>query len=122
MLDKEGEAVVADIKKAGGTATFMHLDVTDEAQWQAVVDKTVAAHGGLHVLVNNAGISGSAEADLYDTAAWNRLMGINATGVFFGMKHCIAAMSRPQRVRLSWSALTTAISGSAVFSGWQRSV
>ena len=42
------------------------------------------------MLVNNAGISGSAEQDLYDTAAWNRLMGINATGVFLGMKYGIA--------------------------------
>src|SRR5258707_15372095 len=97
LLDKEGEAVVADIKKAGGTATYMHLDVTDEAQWKAVVDKTVSAHGGLHVLVNNAGISGSAEQDLYDTAAWNRLMGVNATGVFLGMKHGIAAMKKRSR-------------------------
>ena len=54
-------------------------------------------HGGLDVLVNNAGISGSAEQDLYDTAAWNRLMGINATGVFFGMKHGIAAMKKHRR-------------------------
>jgi len=93
-LDKEGEAVVAEIKKAGGHASYIHLDVTDEVQWKAAVDKTVADHGGLDVLVNNAGISGSAEQDLYDTAAWNRLMGINATGVFFGMKHGIAAMKK----------------------------
>ena len=94
VLDKEGAAVVAAIQKAGGTATYLHLDVTDEAQWKVVVDKVVAAHGGLNVLVNNAGISGSAETDLYDTAAWNRLMGINATGVFFGMKYGIAAMRK----------------------------
>ena len=94
LLDKEGEAVVADINKAGGKANYIHLDVTDEAQWKAAVDKTVADHGSLDVLVNNAGISGSAEQDLYDTAAWNRLMGINATGVFFGMKHAIAAMKK----------------------------
>ena len=55
---------------------------------------TVAAHGRLDVLVNNAGISGSAETDLYDTAAWNRLMGINATGVFLGMKYATAAMKQ----------------------------
>ena len=72
----------------------MATDVTDETQWKAAVDKTVADHGSLDVLVNNAGISGSAEQDLYDTAAWNRLMGINATGVFFGMKHGIAAMKK----------------------------
>jgi NAD(P)-dependent dehydrogenase (short-subunit alcohol dehydrogenase family) len=94
LLDKEGEAVVAEIKQAGGKANYIHLDVTDEAQWKAAVDKTVADHGSLDVLVNNAGISGSAEQDLYDTAAWNRLMGINATGVFFGMKHAIAAMKK----------------------------
>jgi len=94
LLDKEGEAVVADIKKAGGTASYIHLDVTDEAQWKAAVDKTVADHGSLDVLVNNAGISGSAEQDLYDTAAWNRLMGINATGVFLGTKAAVPAMMR----------------------------
>jgi NAD(P)-dependent dehydrogenase (short-subunit alcohol dehydrogenase family) len=94
LLDKEGEAVVADIKKAGGTASYIHLDVIDEANWKAAVDNTVATHGSLDVLVNNAGISGSAEQDLYDTAAWNRLMGINATGVFLGMKHGIAAMKK----------------------------
>nr|UXE45136.1 cyclopentanol dehydrogenase [uncultured bacterium] len=97
VLDKEGEAVVADIRKAQGKADFIHLDVTDEAGWKAAIDRTVANHGGLDVLVNNAGISGSAEQDLYDTAAWNRLMGINATGVFLGMKHGIAAMKKGGR-------------------------
>jgi len=92
ILDNEGKAVVADIKKAGGTATYVRLDVTDEAQWKAAVDKTVATHGGLHVLVNNAGISGSAAEDLYDTAIWHKLMGINASGVFFGMKYAVPAM------------------------------
>ena len=94
ILDKEGAATVAEIEKAGGHATYVHLDVTDEAQWQSAIEKTVAAHGRLDVLVNNAGISGSAETDLYDTAAWDRLMGINATGVFLGMKYGIAAMKK----------------------------
>lgn len=97
LLDKEGEEVVAGINKAGGKASYHHLDVTDEAGWKRLIDKTVADHGGLDVLVNNAGISGSAEQDLYDTAAWNRLMGINATGVFLGMKHGIAAMKKAGR-------------------------
>jgi len=97
LLEKEGKAVAAEIEKAGGRATFMPLDVTNEDQWKATVDRTVATYGGLDVLVNNAGISGSAEQDLYDTAAWNRLMGINATGVFFGMKHGIAAMKKGAR-------------------------
>ncbi len=94
ILDKEGAAVVEAINKAGGKAVYVHLDVTDEAGWKAAVDKAVSTYGGLDVLVNNAGISGSAEKDLYDTAAWNRLMAINSTGVFLGMKHGIAAMKK----------------------------
>jgi Dehydrogenases with different specificities (related to short-chain alcohol dehydrogenases) len=94
MLDKEGEAVAAEIRKAGGIATFVHLDVTKEDEWQAAVDQTVAAHGGLNVLVNNAGISGSAAEDLYDTALWHKLMDINSTGVFLGMKYGIAAIRK----------------------------
>jgi NAD(P)-dependent dehydrogenase (short-subunit alcohol dehydrogenase family) len=97
LLEKEGKAVVSEIEKAGGNATFISLDVTNEDQWKGAVDTTVATYGSLDVLVNNAGISGSAEQDLYDTAAWNRLMGINATGVFFGMKHGIAAMKKAGR-------------------------
>jgi 3(or 17)beta-hydroxysteroid dehydrogenase len=97
MLDKEGAAVVAEISKSGGKATYVHLDVTNEDQWKSAIDKIVADAGQLDVLVNNAGISGSAEKDLYDTAAWNRLMNVNATGVFFGMKHGIAAMKKHRR-------------------------
>jgi NAD(P)-dependent dehydrogenase (short-subunit alcohol dehydrogenase family) len=94
LLDKEGAEVVDGINKAGGKARYLHLDVTDEAGWQATIAEIEQTAGGLDVLVNNAGISGSAEQDLYDTAAWNRLMGINATGVFLGMKHGIKAMKR----------------------------
>jgi NAD(P)-dependent dehydrogenase (short-subunit alcohol dehydrogenase family) len=94
ILDKEGAEVVDSINKAGGRARYLHLDVTDEAQWQAAIAEIEKSAGGLDVLVNNAGISGSAEQDLYDTAAWNRLMGINATGVFLGMKHGIRAMKK----------------------------
>jgi len=97
VLDKEGAAVVAEIEKVGGKATYVHLDVTDEKQWEATIAKVMASSGQLDVLVNNAGISGSAEKDLYDTAAWERLMGVNATGVFLGMKHGIAAMKKHRR-------------------------
>ena len=94
QLEPEGAAVVAGIEKAGGKAAFLPLDVTREDQWRAAIAKVESAGGGLDVLVNNAGISGSAEQDLYDTAAWERLMAVNATGVFLGMKHGIAAMKK----------------------------
>ena len=94
ILDREGAAVVDSIKQAQGRARYLHLDVTDEAGWQSAIGDIEKSAGGLDVLVNNAGISGSAEQDLYDTDAWNRLMGINATGVFLGMKHGIPAMKK----------------------------
>ena len=94
VLDKEGQATAAEITKAGGTANYVHLDVTAEDQWQKAVEGIVAAHGGLDVLVNNAGISGSAAEDLYDTALWHKLMDINSTGVFLGMKYGIAAIRK----------------------------
>src|ERR1051325_4400194 len=97
VLDKEGAAVVAEIEKVGGKATYVHLDVTDEKQWEATIAKVMASSGQLDVLVNNAGISGSAEKDLYDTAACERLMGGNPPGVFLGMKHGIAAMKKHRR-------------------------
>ena len=92
MLEAEGKAVAAEITAAGGTAMFLPLDVTEEPQWEAAVAATLAAWGRLDVLVNNAGISGSATNNLYDTALWDRIMAVNARGVFLGVKHGVAAM------------------------------
>jgi len=89
VLEHEGKQVA---KSIGAAARFEKLDVTNEANWEAVVAATTRHFGKLDVLVNNAGISGSAEQDLYSTPAWHRIMEINATGVFLGMKHAIPAM------------------------------
>jgi NAD(P)-dependent dehydrogenase (short-subunit alcohol dehydrogenase family) len=92
MLDEEGKKVVADITQANGAAMFRHLDVTSEAEWKAAVDATIAEFGKLDILVNDAGLSGSAVEDLFDTTAWDRLMSVNARGVFLGMKFAIPLM------------------------------
>src|ERR1041385_8967914 len=85
MLDEEGKKVAAEITQANGAAMYQHLDVTSEAEWQAAIAATLAAYAKLDILVNDAGISGSAVEDLFDTGAWERIMGINATGTFLGM-------------------------------------
>jgi NAD(P)-dependent dehydrogenase (short-subunit alcohol dehydrogenase family) len=90
--DTEGQQVVAGIVEVGGEALFVHLDVTREADWRQAVDRTVTAFGRLDILVNNAGISGSSGVDLFDTAAWDKVMEINAKGVFLGLKYAIPAM------------------------------
>jgi NAD(P)-dependent dehydrogenase (short-subunit alcohol dehydrogenase family) len=94
VLDPKGKEIVTEIGKAGGQATYAHLDVTSEADWKTAVDQTVAAHGKLDVLVNNAGISGSAVQDFFSTEAWDQLMAINARGVFLGTKYAVAAMQK----------------------------
>src|SRR5260370_41458621 len=94
MLDDEGKKIVAEIIRANGAAIFQKLDVTSVAEWQAAIAATLAAFGKLDILINDAGISGSAVDDLFDTASWQRLMAVNATGVFLGMKFAIPAMQK----------------------------
>ena len=83
QMEHEGKQVAESL---GAAARFEKLDVTNEDNWNEIVANTVKAFGRLDILVNNAGISGSAEQDLHSTPAWHRIMDINATGVFLGMK------------------------------------
>jgi NAD(P)-dependent dehydrogenase (short-subunit alcohol dehydrogenase family) len=94
ILENEAQEVVAAITRAGGEALFVRLDVTKEEDWQEVVSTTVARLGKLDILVNNAGISGTYTSDLMSTEAWDRIMAINARGVFLGMKYAIPAMQK----------------------------
>jgi len=94
MLEDDGRKVAADINAAGGAAAFMRLDVTDEANWDSVVQATVAKWGRLDIMVNNAGISGSAVPDMLDSDAWHRLMLVNSTGTFLGTKYAVRQMQK----------------------------
>jgi len=94
VLDADGKRVVDDITGAKGRARYVHLDVTREPEWQSAVAAAVEAFGKLDVLVNNAGISGGIDRDIMSTTAWDRLMDVNAKGVFLGMKHAIPAMQK----------------------------
>jgi NAD(P)-dependent dehydrogenase (short-subunit alcohol dehydrogenase family) len=87
-----GERVAGEIAAAGGTATFLRHDVADEDAWRRVVAETRARFGGLHVLVNNAGIGGAQRLTEMDLDAWRRMMAVNLDGVFLGMKHAIPVM------------------------------
>jgi 3(or 17)beta-hydroxysteroid dehydrogenase len=92
ILEAEGRDVVEAIAKAGGQARFVRLDVTDERSWRDAVAATMAAFGKLDVLVNNAGISGTFDPDTLSVSAWDRLMDVNAKGVFLGMKCAVPAI------------------------------
>ena len=94
VMETEGRQVADKIKAAGGQGLFVKLDVGQEAEWDKAVNATVGAFGKLDVLVNNAGISGTFDQDMLSTTAWDKLMDINAKGVFLGMKTAIPAMQR----------------------------
>ena len=93
VLKPEGEALAAELAARGQDVMFQPVDVTDEAALKAAMDRVAARFGGLHVMVNNAGISGAPKpTDQVTEAEWDRVQSINVKGVFFGTKHAIAHM------------------------------
>ena len=108
MQDDLGQTVAHEIRDAGGAATYHTLNVCDEAQWIALAATVERAHGRIDILGNIAGISGrpagvTVQASGIMTGmglaeqtleSWNRIMEVNATGVFLGTKSVIPAMQR----------------------------
>ena len=94
VLDDDGKKVETEIRALGGEATYMHLDVTREADWRAAVAAAMNTYSKLDILVNNAGIV--IRKGIEDTSEedWDRIMAVNAKGVFLGTKHAIPAMRR----------------------------
>jgi NAD(P)-dependent dehydrogenase (short-subunit alcohol dehydrogenase family) len=94
VLDAEGKAVEGQIRGAGGEATYLHLDVTSESDWEAAVATAERLYGKLDVLVNNAGIGGGSRIEQTTVDEWDRMMAVNAKGVFLGTRAAIPAMRR----------------------------
>ena len=94
ILEGEGKAVLADVSVKGGEAAFVRLDVTHELEWEQAVALAVSRFGKLDVLVNNAGIGAAGRVEDTTAEAWDRVMAVNAKGVFLGTKAAIPAMRR----------------------------
>ena len=97
VLVDVGEALATDINARQGRAMFVRTDVTSEVDWQNLIAKTIEIYGKLDILVNNAGISGSAVGSDLSLEGWNRLMSVNATGVFLGTTLAAQEMAKAGR-------------------------
>ena len=92
LLDERGRETVRALEAAGGEALYVHLDVTRAADWTAAIAAAVGRFGGLDVLVNNAGVFIAKGIEESTTADWERLCGVNLTGVFLGTKVALPAL------------------------------
>ncbi|MCO6563880.1 MAG: SDR family oxidoreductase [Apibacter sp.] len=94
----EGVNKVSDeIKKSGGDAIGLSLDVSNEEQWIGVVKSAVDKYGRVDILFNNAGIYIISPITEIELKTWNKLININVTGVFLGMKHVAPLMAKQKK-------------------------
>ena len=94
ILENEGHRTEAEINEAGGECLYIRLDVTSEDDWRQAVAAAVARFGKLDIVVNNAGIGGGGRLEDTTVEEWDRVMAVNAKGVFLGTKAAIPDMRR----------------------------
>jgi NAD(P)-dependent dehydrogenase (short-subunit alcohol dehydrogenase family) len=90
VLDLEGEAMAASLRGDGHSAEYLHLDVAEQDDWEAALALIAEQGHLLDALVNNAGIGG--EEGNVDAPDWDRVIAINQTGCYLGMRAGVAAM------------------------------
>jgi len=94
ILENEGHRTEAEINEAGGECLYIRLDVTSEDDWRQAVAAAVFRFGKLDIVVNNAGIGGGGRLEDTTVEEWDRVMAVNAKGVFLGTKAAIPDMRR----------------------------
>ena len=94
LQEDKGADVVARIAADGGRASFVRLDVTDLDNWHAAVAHTLDQFGAITTLVNNAGIFHPGGVASETPQGWDRMVAINQTGVFYGMKAAVRVMGK----------------------------
>jgi NAD(P)-dependent dehydrogenase (short-subunit alcohol dehydrogenase family) len=91
--EKGGNETVSEIKSNGGEATFVKSDTSKPDDSKNLVEQSVKQFGGLHLAVNNAGIGGPiSPVGEYPVDGWDKVIAINLSGVFYGMRYQISAM------------------------------
>lgn len=127
IVAEGGKVVIADVLDADGiklaeelapNAIFVHLDVTSTADWDNAIAETISAFGSLNVLVNNAGILTVAPIGDLTDEQWDRLIGINLTGTFKGIRAAapvLAANAPSSIINVSSTAGLAGFSGGTAY-------
>lgn len=117
VLDEEGEAAAAGIDGA----SYRHLDVTSESEWESVVGEVMTEHGKLDVLVNNAGIDLVKKLLATSLEDFERVVAINQRGTFLGMRTVAQALTKAELpgsiINISSVAGLQGVANHAVYTG-----
>ena len=103
------QEVVQQIAGCSGTATAIQGDVSKPEDARRLVDETIAALGGLHILVNNAGLTQDGLLLRMSEEAWDRVLNVNLRGAFL----CTKAAVRPM-IRQRWGRIVNIASAAGV--------
>ncbi|MDY0909934.1 glucose 1-dehydrogenase [Microbacterium sp. CFBP9034] len=115
LLDAEGEALAAEL---GDAARYVHLDVTSYSDWETAVELAVREFGRLDVLVNNAGIANFGSIEEYTLDQWDKIIAINLTGVFYGIKAAIEPLKSSGKGSIINISSTAGIQGYEALPGY----
>ncbi len=129
ILDDVGKETADGLRAGGATAGFTHLDVTDDASWEAAVTQTISELGGLDIVVNNAGVEISSLIIDLDPDKLRTMLEVNLVGTALGVKHAFRSM-RPggeagaggSVINISSVAATIAYPGIAGYSATKSGV
>jgi NAD(P)-dependent dehydrogenase (short-subunit alcohol dehydrogenase family) len=105
VLDERGRQTAGAINAAGGQAEYVHLDVTNEADWIAAVGVATSKFGKLDILVNNAGVFIGKGIEEISLDEWNKLVAVNMTGVFLGTRTAAQALREAAKTSEHGSAI-----------------
>ena len=93
ISEANGNSVVEEIKKSGGEAFYVKADSSKAVDNEALVKQTIEKYGALDIAVNNAGIGGPlGVTGEYPIDGWQKVIDINLSGVFYGLRYQIPAM------------------------------
>lgn len=93
LNEQGGNETLKEIQSAGGEAIFVKADTSQPGDCERMVKETLQKFGALHIAVNNAGIGGPIQpVGEYPIDGWNKVIAINLSGVFYGMRYQLPAM------------------------------